>query len=114
MSDPDPALIFPEDDIEHPMESILNAPVLPDRLRELGGSVRKTADLIALFDGDRLADAEFPLNQAHTLKSCPGLRLIQPGEVVRIMDQPGTATLEATIAFLQRLVGVAGKCRRSW
>jgi hypothetical protein len=97
-------LVLAVDDVEHPMEGVLDAPMLALGMGELGGIGGDRGDVEAGLAGGRLARfLAHRLNHADAGEVGPkGVALLHPGDIT---DDPVAAGLDAA------MIGIAGLMR---
>jgi hypothetical protein len=97
----DAALVFAVDDIEHPMETVFDPPMLAGGAGELGGVRGDRGDVEAGLAGSRLAGLlALGLDHGDAGEVGPsGMALLQPSDVA---DDPVAAGLDAA------MIGVGG------
>ena len=66
MPHPDAAVVFPKDDVQDPVEAVLDTPVQADGLGEFPG-IGQAAEEGTRFDRDLVPDMAFPFDQGDTL-----------------------------------------------
>src|SRR5205823_4968645 len=99
--------IFAEEHIEHPVEAILDVPVLADRLpqdRRLG---RQTGEVIARVDGPLGARPPLRLDLDNRAQARPGAARVQTRQQVRIAQRVVAAALQAPMPLVEGLGAVA-------
>ena len=95
---PDAALVLAEGDVEHPVEAVLDAPVVADGAGEGVGVPGEAAEVVMELARDCGAAAALALDQADAGQVGPGASRVEVGEDLRVGDGPVLADLDAPVA----------------
>src|SRR3954467_7129969 len=98
----DAAEVLMEDDIEDPVEAILDAPMAADGAGEERGIGRQAGEEVARFARDSVADPSSGLDADDAAEAGPATVGVDVGEVLWIADREAAAGLGAPMGALVR------------
>lgn len=101
----DSAFVFPEGDVQRPMQAVFGAPKFAYRLAELFGIAFQAGDEVASLGGDLASDLAPRLHHADAFESGPLRSMRQP---VDIGYRPVAASFDAPMIGVEDFMGVDG------
>src|SRR5215208_8531667 len=100
MADADPAVVLVERDIEHPVETVFDAPVAADGWSQRGRVGRQAGQVVTRLGGDGRADPAAGLEADDAAELRPGAVRVDVVQVVRVADGQAAALLDPAMALV--------------